>query len=42
MSPSRGRVGVWLGEKVCWISHVFVVEARYAMLRMRPTSPIRL
>lgn len=40
--PSRGSVGVWAGEKACWISHVFVVEASHAMLRMRPMSPIRL
>lgn len=42
INPSRGRVRVWLGERVCWISQVFVVEARYTMLRMRPISPIRL
>lgn len=42
MSPSKGRVGVWVGVKACCISHVFVVEANHAMLRIRPISPIRL
>lgn len=40
--PSRGSVGVWVVEEACWISQVFRVEARQAMLRMRPMSPIRL
>ena len=42
MRPSSGRIGAWLGERACWISQVFVVEAKYAMLRIRPMSPIRL
>ena len=41
MRPNRGSVGVWVAE-ACWISHVFVVEASQAMLRIRPISPIRL
>lgn len=40
--PSRGRIGVWVVEVVCWISQVFVVEASQAILRIRPMSPIRL
>lgn len=42
MRPSRGSVGVWVGDRVCWISHVFVVVASHAMLRISPMSPIRL
>lgn len=42
MRPSSGRVGIWLGVVACWISQVFIAEARYAMLRIRPISPIRL
>lgn len=42
ISPSRGSVGVCVGEGVWWISQVFKVEASHAMLRIRPMSPIRL
>lgn len=42
MRPKRGRVGVFVGENICCISHVLVVEASQAMLRMSPMSPIRL
>lgn len=42
MRPSRGAVWVWVGVMVCWISQVFSVDASHAILRMRPTSPIRL
>lgn len=42
MRPRRGRIGVWLSYEICWISHVLRVEASQAMLRMRPTSPMRL
>lgn len=42
MRPNSGSVGVWDEEVVCWISHVFMVEASHAMLRIRPMSPIRL
>lgn len=40
--PNRGSVGVWSGEEICWISHVFMVEASHAMHAMSPTSPTRL
>lgn len=40
--PSRGSVGVWVVENVCWISQVFMEDASHAMLRMSPMSPIRL
>jgi len=42
ISPNRGRVGVWVGRKACWISQVFVFRASQAMLTIRPMSPIRL
>lgn len=42
MRPSRGSVGAWVGDRVCWISHVFVVVASHAMLKISPMSPIRL
>lgn len=42
MRPSRGRVGVWFGEKACCISQVLKVRANHARARMRPISPIRL
>lgn len=40
--PSSGRVGIWVWEEICWISHVFIVEASHAMHRISPTSPTRL
>lgn len=42
MRPRRGRVGIWVLVKACWISQVFMEEASQAMLRIRPMSPIRL
>lgn len=42
MSPRMGSVGVCWGEVICWISHVFIVEASHAMQRIRPISPTRL
>lgn len=42
MRPSRGSVGVFVGENICCISHEFRVRASHAMLRMSPISPIRL
>lgn len=42
ISPMRGRVGVWWGWMVWWISQVLKVTASHAMLRIRPISPIRL
>lgn len=42
ISPMRGRIGVWWGYTVCWISQVLKVEASHAMLKISPMSPIRL
>lgn len=42
MRPSRGSVGVFVGENICCSSQEFRVEASHAMLRISPTSPIRL
>lgn len=42
MRPSRGSVGVWVVENVCWISQVFMEDASHAILKMSPMSPIRL
>lgn len=42
MRPRRGNIGIWVSYEACWISHVLRVEANQAILRIRPTSPIRL
>lgn len=40
--PISGGVGIWSVDGICWISHVFIVDASHAMHRISPMSPTRL